>query len=172
MKTSIIIIAILINLFNIGCTWFHEIKPASINRNNFPSGENSITYIGHATVLIHLDNINIITDPVFGNYTSGIFKRYVEPGIKFENLPPIHAILITHEHNDHLDNPTLRRFSKIIPVIISKGLGKRISRLGFSDVRELEMWQTAKIEALRITATPAKHIFSKSMNFVIEGSRI
>lgn len=140
---------------------------------NIDSDQNSnrIVYIGHATVLIQLDNLNIITDPMFSEHIGYFARRYVESGIKFENLPPIDAILISHEHPDHLDKPSLKRFPKETVVIVSKGLGERIRKMGFKDVREMSWWQITKIKEVTITATPAKHIFSKSSSYVIEGSR-
>lgn len=169
----IIIVVIIITMISfLGCTFFHEIRPASVYKHNLLTDESSITYIGHATVLIHLDNMNIITDPMFSKHLSWFFKRYVEPGIRFEELPPVSAILISHEHSDHLDKSTLRRFSKNIPVFIPKGLGKEIWKLGFRDVREMQTWQTANLEKLKITGTPAKHMFSrKCTSFIIEGSK-
>lgn len=132
---------------------------------------NRIVYIGHATVLIQLDNLNIITDPMFSGHIGYFARRYVESGIKFENLPPIDAILISHEHPDHLDKPSLKRFPKETAVIVSKGLGERIRKMEFKDVRDLGWWKSTKIKETTITATPAKHIFSKSSGYVIEGSR-
>lgn len=134
------------------------------------TGENSLTYIGHATVLIRLDDLNIITDPMFSDYIGGFAKRYVKPGMEFERLPGIDAIIISHEHYDHLDKPTLEKFLKDIPVITSKGLGEKIRRLGFTDVRELSWWESTTIKNVTITATPASHILSKISSYVIEGS--
>lgn len=167
MKISVILIIVVMITFS-GCVCFHEIKKVPMIKHKFPVDENSITYIGHATILIHLDNLNFITDPMLSDYIGWFAKRCVEPGIKFENLPSIDAILISHEHNDHLDKSTLKRFSKDIPVIISKGLGKRIKKLGFSDVRELNWWKSTWINDTVITAVPAKHIFSKSSGFIIK----
>lgn len=160
-----------ITVLGIVCTVFHEIRPVQKFEHKFPVGGNSITYIGHATLLVCLENLSIITDPIFSEKIGWIAKRYVEPGIKFEKLPPIDAILISHEHNDHLDKPTLKRFPKDIPVIISKGLGRKIKKLGFSDVRELNWWESTRVKGATITATPAKHILSRISSFVIEGSK-
>lgn len=150
---------------------FHRIEQVPAAERQFSISENSITYIGHATVLVHLDNLNIITDPILSGYIGFYAKRYVEPGIKFEQLPTIDVILISHEHNDHLDYSTLKRFPKNIPVIISKGLGETIRKLGFNDVRELSCWESTKIKNVRITDTPAKHILSKSSSYIIKGSK-
>ena len=163
MKTSILLCTLILS------TCSHPIQEVALQDYRFDTRECSITYIGHATVLIHFKNINIITDPVFSESINfGLSKRYVKPGIPFERLPKIDAILISHEHSDHLDKPTLRRFSKNIPVIISRGLDKRIRKLGFNDVRDLSWWENTEINNALITAVPAKHRLSKPSGFVIE----
>lgn len=156
----------------LGCSsMFHQIQEAPENEIAFPTDSNWVAYIGHATVLIHLDNVNIITDPVFSDRIGWFAKRYIKPGIAFEKLPEIDMILISHEHWDHLDKPTLRRFPRDIPVIISAGLGDRIRKLGFKDVREISWWEATAIGNIKITATPAQHIASRISSYVIEGSK-
>ena len=72
-----------------------------------------VTFINHATTLIQMDGINILTDPIWSDRCSPVSwagpKRHRPPGIRFEDLPPIDAVLISHNHYDHLDVPTLRR---------------------------------------------------------------
>lgn len=170
INNSIVFLIVLgIVTCNSGCTVYHKIRLLPEINHKFPVGENSVTYIGHATVLIHLDNLNIITDPIFSNYLGGWFaKRYVEPGITFERMPSIDMILISHEHWDHLDKATLKRFSKNIPVIIPKGLGKKVRKLGFSNVIELSWWGNTEINNVKITAVPAKHDVPNPAGFIIE----
>ncbi|MEW5815940.1 MAG: MBL fold metallo-hydrolase [Spirochaetota bacterium] len=147
------------------------IKAVPQDEHGFPVGESSITYIGHATTLLHLDGLNIITDPIFSEYIGRFAKRYVEPGIPFERLPAIDAIVISHEHWDHLDKPTLNRFAKDIPVIVSRGLAGGIKALGFHDVRELSWWESTKLQGAVVTAVPAKHMISHPSGFVIEHTK-
>ena len=136
------------------------------------NGNNSATYIGHTTILIKLDGINFLTDPVLTNRINfGLNKRKYPLGFTFDKLPLIDFILISHEHSDHLDKPTLKNFNKNIPVIISSGLGDRVKNLGFTDVRELSWWDSTVIKNLKITAVPSKHIFSKSSGYIIAGSK-
>ncbi len=134
----------------------------------FPPEEFSVTYIGHSTILIHTCDLNIITDPVYSNSLSILAKRKIEPGIDFEKLPPIDAILISHEHLDHYDKSTLRRFPKSTPIVISKGLGTKIQKSGFTDVRELLWWDSTQIKHAIIIAVPAKHILSKPSGYIIK----
>lgn len=158
-------------LLAFGCLSPHEIRAVAVAEPTFPAGGNSITYIGHATVLIRLETLRILTDPMFSDSIGGIAKRHVEPGISLEKLPPLHAILISHEHPDHLDRASLEQLPKDVPVILPKGLGRRVRALGFMDVRELNWWDRTTIQYGTITATPARHLFSRVASYVIEGSR-
>lgn len=153
------------------CTIFRKNKTVPEHAMETYLVNNSVTYIGHATVFIHLDSTNIITDPMFSDYISWFAKRYVEPGIKLENLPPVDVILISHEHYDHLDEPTLSQLSKDIPVVISKELVDDIEELGFNDVRGLKWWESTTINGIKITATPAQHIASNCSGYIVEGSK-
>jgi N-acyl-phosphatidylethanolamine-hydrolysing phospholipase D len=165
------IILILVTAFLINLTIWHKIGKVPEREYNFTPGTNSITWIGHSTVLLHLDKVNIITDPMYSDYILIFAKRYFEPALKFEKLPPIDAVLISHEHYDHFDKSTLERFDKNIPVIISYGLGERVKEMGFSDVRELKWWQSTVIKETKVTAVPASHGEAKVSNYVIEGSK-
>lgn len=115
-----------------------------------------ITYIGHSTTLIKLHNFNIITDPIFSN-RAFVSKRLVAPGMEFRDLPPIHCILISHAHLDHLDRPTLRKFDKEIPIVIPPRTKTLVKRLGFKRIIELNFWQEISIDGVKITAMPARH---------------
>lgn len=150
---------------------FHETRKAKPLAVDLNSHRNRIVPIGHSTVLIQMDGFNIITDPIFSNRILRFAKRYVEPGIPFEKLPKIDAIVISHEHYDHFDKATLKKFDKNIPIVISKGLKDKAVNLGFQDVREIGWWESAKINGVKITAVPVKHHFSHPSSFVIEGAK-
>lgn len=150
---------------------FHETgkaKPLAIDVN-LPG--NRITLIGHSTVLIQLDGLNIITDPIFSERILRFAKRYMEPGIPFEKLPKIDAIVISHEHYDHFDKPTLEKFDKNIPIIISKDLKNKAANLGFQDIREIGWWESTKMNGIKITALPVKHHLSHPSSYIIEGTK-
>jgi hypothetical protein len=86
----------------------------------------TVTWIGHATLLVQLDGVNILTDPAWSEQVGPLGfgpRRLVEPGLAFEDLPPIHVVLISHDHYDHLDLPTLERRSAWAP-----GCASRASR--------------------------------------------
>jgi len=118
-----------------------------------------LTFINHATVLISLNGINIITDPVYSFSVSYFLPRLQRPGIPLERLPPLSAILISHNHYDHLNLRTLRRLRRrhSAAFIAPRGVGRYGRRTGFPRVLELERWESVEVEGVRITFVPAKH---------------
>lgn len=123
-----------------------------------------ITNIGHATFLIQVNGINIITDPVFSSH-AGPFgrvgpKRIVEPGIAIYDLPSIDIAFISHNHYDHLDKFSVHRLNthKNITFIAPLGVKKTLLKWGVTrPIIELDWWQSHQIASLKITATPAQH---------------
>ncbi|HET6251341.1 MAG TPA: MBL fold metallo-hydrolase [Tepidisphaeraceae bacterium] len=122
-------------------------------------------WIGHATVLLRIGGMTILTDPVFssrvgvglGLVTAGP-KRLVAPAITLRELPPIDLILISHAHFDHLDRPTLARLPKRIPIITAHHTGDLLRDLGFRKVRELDWDQQTRISpGVKISAHAVAH---------------
>jgi L-ascorbate metabolism protein UlaG (beta-lactamase superfamily) len=115
-----------------------------------------ITYIGHATVLVELAGTRVITDPVLRTQLFGriISRAGDEPG---PIDPPPDAILISHQHPDHLDLPSLRQLGAEIPVIAPRGSGKRLRRAGMKTVHELSPSESTTTGAAEVMATPAEH---------------
>jgi N-acyl-phosphatidylethanolamine-hydrolysing phospholipase D len=122
----------------------------------------TITWIGHATLLVQLDGVNILTDPIWSDH-AGPFgfgpRRLVPPGLRFEDLPPIHAVVISHDHYDHLDLRTIHRLVQRDHPRIFVPLGLRAWLAGrqVPDVVELDWWQRAAYRGLTFVATPAQH---------------
>jgi L-ascorbate metabolism protein UlaG (beta-lactamase superfamily) len=124
-----------------------------------------ITNIGHATFLIQMTGINIITDPVFSSHAGpfGKFgpKRIVDPGIPIEQLPSIDVAFISHNHYDHLDKfsvVTLYTQHPNITFIVPLGVKKTLVKWGVqSPIVELDWWTSHTINAVKITAVPAQH---------------
>lgn len=121
----------------------------------------SITWIGHASFLIQLDTITILTDPIFGS-PSRLFPRVVPPGISPEKLPKIDFILLSHNHRDHMDAPSLldlKRFSPII--VVPQGDKVWFDKRGFLNIHEKNWWQTQRLQTpkgtIEITFLPAHH---------------
>jgi len=121
-------------------------------------------WLGHATVLLRIDGMTILTDPVLsqrvgiglGLMTAGP-QRLISPALTVRQLPAIDLILISHAHFDHLDRPTLVRLPKNIPVITAGNTRDLLSDLGFASVTELNWGQSHNIGHLKITAHAVKH---------------
>ncbi|MDP3478613.1 MAG: MBL fold metallo-hydrolase [Desulfoprunum sp.] len=128
-------------------------------------GKLRVTYINHATVLIQLDKMNILTDPIWsdraGPYSWLGVKRVRSPGVLFENLPHIDLILLSHDHYDHLDLPSLRMIAKRDnpKVIAGLGLKSLLNGHGLAMVEELDWWQEYPLPGknIAITFVPALH---------------
>jgi L-ascorbate metabolism protein UlaG (beta-lactamase superfamily) len=119
-----------------------------------------ITIINHASVLIQLDGVNILTDPIYSRTVSFLFPRLQRPGIALEDLPPLDVILVSHSDYDHLNLKTLKRLSRkhTALIILPVGLGRYGQSTGFSEVAEAAVWQTIERGRAKITCVPAKHL--------------
>lgn len=124
-----------------------------------------VTYINHATLLIQQHGLNILTDPLWGKRASPFDcigpKRFQAPGLSIEQLPPIDLILVSHNHYDHLDLHSLRLLAERFPqakVVTGLGNAALIATTGFTEVVELDWWQTLALnERLVLHAVPAQH---------------
>jgi len=123
--------------------------------------DNYVAWIGHATFLIKLGNTTIITDPVFSkNMGPLIFgpKRYVDPAINLSEIPEVNLFLLTHNHYDHLDYRTIKKFPyKKANVITPLKLGKYFTRNKFNKVKEMDWYDQTQVNDLKITLIPAVH---------------
>jgi L-ascorbate metabolism protein UlaG (beta-lactamase superfamily) len=121
--------------------------------------EDSVTLINHATALIQLGGMSILTDPIYSRTVSYLFPRLQKPGIAFEELPSIDLVLISHSDYDHLNMKTLRRLRRrrASKIILPKGLGLYARNAGFTECFELNWWDELEHEGLKITCVPAKH---------------
>lgn len=126
-------------------------------------GENTVTWIGHMTVLLRLDGVTVLTDPWFTDHATPIPpfgpKRVVPPGLALEDLPPIDVVVISHNHYDHLDLPTLDMLPnpQAITAVVPLGLGKYFVERDYGQVIELDWHETAEADGLKLTALPAIH---------------
>lgn len=126
-----------------------------------PPGDVRVFFIGHVTMLIEIAGKRLLTDPVFSDYASPVqgigFKRLRPPGIALRDLPPIDAVLVTHNHYDHLDDASIRALGAGPRYIVPLGLGEWFRRRGCAHVREVDWWDAIDIDGLRVTATPCQH---------------
>ena len=120
------------------------------------TGEFQVTWIGHASFLIQTEGLNILVDPVWSRWL-GLLKRVRNPGLEIEDLPPIHAVLITHAHFDHLHLRALKRIGAGQPVIVPRGVGGLVRGRGFGEIIELDLWGKVQVGPLEITFTPSRH---------------
>src|SRR6476661_2568233 len=96
-----------------------------------------VTYIGHATLLLELDGIRILTDPNFEPKLGRLLPRVSAPGIALADLPKLDALLLTHAHADHLSFDSLERLPRDIPLIAPPAVAKWLRRLGFDSALAL-----------------------------------
>jgi L-ascorbate metabolism protein UlaG (beta-lactamase superfamily) len=136
-----------------------------------------VTYIGHSTLLIEVDDTRVLTDPLLRDRLAHLYRHAPPP--KPEWLVALDAILISHLHLDHLDLPSLVRMGRDRHLIVPFGAGSLLRRRGFSRVDELQPAQSVAVGSLRITATPANHSGFRPpvgptvvpLGFVVAGSR-
>ncbi|HWA08186.1 MAG TPA: MBL fold metallo-hydrolase [Opitutaceae bacterium] len=129
-----------------------------------PGNTVTVTWINHATFLLQTPRGNFLTDPVFSERTSPVSwigpRRVHAPGIDFDALPAIDGVLLSHDHYDHCDVPTLRRLAASHRPRVIAPLGHRslLESAGLSQVAELDWWQQhAWAEDFSVTLTPARH---------------
>ena len=133
------------------------------NRN-----EASVTWVGHSTLLIQLDGVNLLTDPQWSDRASPFFlagpRRVTPPGLRFEDLPPIHLVLISHDHYDHLDVATVKRLEEAHrPLfLVPLGLKAWFADLGITRVEELDWWESRSLKGLTLTCLPAQHFSNRT----------
>jgi L-ascorbate metabolism protein UlaG (beta-lactamase superfamily) len=113
-----------------------------------------ITYVGHATVRIELAGTTLLTDPILRDRVFGFIRR---SGPAPDPSPPPDAVLLSHQHPDHLDPRSLRMLGTDVTVISARGSGRRLGRHGFADVREVDPGETVAIGEVDVRATPADH---------------
>jgi L-ascorbate metabolism protein UlaG (beta-lactamase superfamily) len=148
-----------------------------------------VTWLGHSTTLLEIDGRRVLTDPVWSDRISpvplvGPRRFHVAPAA-IEELPPLDAVLISHDHYDHLDLPTVHQLAKRdVPFVTSLGVGARLEALGIAPERitELDWWEETELakSGLRFTATPSRHFSGRGLfdrnrtlwsSWVIEGER-
>ncbi len=132
-----------------------------------------LTWVGHATFLIQVAGMNILTDPIWSKRASPMQfagpTRYARPGVAFEDLPKIDLILISHTHYDHLDRPTIHNLGNAPHYIIPDHTKEWFEQEGITNSTELRWGQSTKVGALTVHAVPARH-WSKRKLFGTENA--
>ena len=129
-----------------------------------PPGPLRVTWLGHSTTLIELDGVRVLTDPVFGERPSPLPSvgpaRWYAPPLALEALRDVDVVLLSHDHYDHLDHPTIvamRDWSA--PFVCPLGVGAHLEYWGIDPARivELDWWQEHALGDVRVVAVPARH---------------
>jgi L-ascorbate metabolism protein UlaG (beta-lactamase superfamily) len=143
---------------------YTEFAPGPPPPRHVGPGSLRVTFINHATTLIQADGVNILTDPIYSERASPVSfvgpARVRPPGIRFEDLPPIHAVVVSHNHYDHMDLATLKRLAETHRPRIFVGLGNKalLDAKGIAGGEDLDWWQEAELApGVKVTAVPAQH---------------
>ena len=136
-----------------------------------------VTYVGHATILIDLDGVRLLTDPVLRARV--VHLRRIAPPVSAGSLGQVDAILLSHAHWDHLDLPSLRTFDRSVRVVAPRGLGALLRKLRFAEISEVDVGEKLTIGGVEVTATPAEHdgrrgplgVSAPALGFVVTGSK-
>lgn len=133
-------------------------------------GEMHVTFVNHSTVLVQMDGLNVLTDPIWSERCSPVSfagpKRAHAPGLRFEDLPQIDVVVVSHNHYDHMDLPTLSRLAVERQPRIFVPLGNRrtLERRGIRGVEELDWWESAGLrEEVQIYAVPTQHFSGRGL---------
>ena len=139
-------------------------RPPTVGRDDVV-----VTFVGHATFLIQVGAINLLTDPVYAERASPVSfagpRRVRAPGVRFDDLPAISLVLVSHNHYDHCDLGTLRALDRRFhPQLVAPiGNGRLLRSAGIRQVEEIDWWQRASAAPLPVTLIPAQHFSSRNM---------
>src|SRR5215831_10188672 len=148
--------------------WFPS-SPGPKPPERVPGSALRVTFINHSTVLLQTEGLNLLTDPVWSRRVSPVSfagpRRHRDPGLRFEDLPPIDAILLSHDHYDHLDVPTLKRLARHHrpAVFCPLGVARQARRCGLSDVCEMDWGQSVSWHSLRLHCVRAQHFSGRTL---------
>jgi L-ascorbate metabolism protein UlaG (beta-lactamase superfamily) len=136
-----------------------------------PASGLRVTWLGHSTLLLEIDGKRVLMDPVWGKFASPFTfmgpRRFFDPPLPLDQLPPIDVVLISHDHYDHLDTPTIRALAaRDVKFAVPLGVGAHLEGWGVAPERitELDWWDTTSVRGLRIAAVPARHFSGRSLN--------
>jgi N-acyl-phosphatidylethanolamine-hydrolysing phospholipase D len=137
-------------------------------RTNARHSVPTVTWIGHSTLLVQMDGVTFLTDPIWSERASPVAfagpKRVVPPGLAFDALPPIDFAVVSHSHYDHADLPTLLRLAEMgTPIFVPLRLGGVLRDAGITTVEELDWWDSRTVGGVTIHCTPAQHWSARSL---------
>jgi L-ascorbate metabolism protein UlaG (beta-lactamase superfamily) len=149
-----------------------ESEPGEAPPARVGNGRMRVTWVNHATLLLQVENVNILTDPIWSERCSPLSflgpRRHRAPGIRFRDLPPIDVVLVSHNHYDHFDVATLHRLRwRFAPLMVTPlGNGLLMGREGIgSPAIELDWWQSVRVaEHVEITCVPSQHFCARALS--------
>ncbi|MEO7243528.1 MAG: MBL fold metallo-hydrolase [Rubrivivax sp.] len=141
--------------------------------NQPPASGLRATWLGHSTVLLEIDGHRVLTDPVWGTRASPFRllgpKRFQPVPLRLRQMPPVDVVVISHDHYDHLDYPTLRALARHsdVPFVTSLGVGAHLQAWGIAPARitELDWWESHRVPGtgLTVTAAPSQHFAGRGL---------
>jgi N-acyl-phosphatidylethanolamine-hydrolysing phospholipase D len=128
----------------------------------------SVTWIGHATMLVRMDGVTFLTDPMFSDRASPVSfagpERRVPPGVPLAALPPVDFAVLSHDHYDHTDLPSIRALAaRGVRFFVPLGLGPLLREAGALDVYELDWGEVVDIGPVRVHCVPAQHFSGRGL---------
>src|SRR5262249_35650600 len=131
-------------------------------RDNARHSLPSVTWMGHASVLVQMDHVTLLTDPIWSSTASPVSflgpRRFVPPPMPLSPVPRVDAVLIAHSHYDHLDIPTLRALSALgTRFFVPLRVGDLLRDEGIGPIDELDWWESRVVGGVTVTCVPARH---------------
>ena len=130
-----------------------------------------VTWLGHSTLLVEIEGARVLVDPVWSDYAAptSLFgvKRFYAPPLALADLPPLDAVVISHDHYDHLDAPTIKALAERVPqFVVPLGVGAHLEYWGVDPGRitELDWWEQAEAGGVDLVSTPARHFSGRFLN--------
>jgi len=120
-------------------------------------GEPRLTWLGHAGFLVTFGACHILIDPLVSRRVARVYPNYAPPTLLPRDWPRIDAVLVSHNHYDHLDYEALSALAPDVPALVPQGLGRWFSRWNPRPVHELAWWQTREVAGVRVTMVPSRH---------------
>ena len=139
-------------------------------RENAKHSSPNVTWIGHSTLLVQMEHVTFLTDPIWSDRPSPVSfagpSRYVDPGVALEDLPPIDFVIISHNHYDHLDLPTLRQLSALnadTVFFVPLGNGDLLRKNKIERVREMDWGDVVAFKGVEVHCLPNQHWSKRSL---------
>jgi L-ascorbate metabolism protein UlaG (beta-lactamase superfamily) len=143
-----------------------EDAPGARPQRRVDGGRVRVTWVNHSTLLLQMDGLNVLTDPIWSERCSPVGfagpRRHRAPGLRFEDLPRIDVVLVSHNHYDHMDVATLKRLGA--PIVVPLGNAVLLARRGIGGARDLDWWESTRVsDRVTVTAVPAQHFSARGM---------